>query len=162
MSEARALAAIAELSGEARAALSFLSDATRWQKRLLSLWSEPLQFFVTRAVPRPPSVPRQPWSEQQAEQCEWLRAFGAMADYDALVRFLIDAGVEPVVGRRPWPAADAKRGVVPDYAPLGFGEAAREARAESGGLEGDERGARSSWVWFATTRAGRRHGRRGR
>ena len=34
--------------------------------------------------------------EAAAARCEWLRAFGARADYAALVSFLESAGVQPV------------------------------------------------------------------
>ena len=67
--------------------------------------------------------------EAAAVRCEWLRAFGARADYTALVSFLERAGVQPVPGRAPWAAADAKRGVCPAYAPRGFGDEARARRA---------------------------------
>ena len=63
--EATALASIATLAGDHGASLAFESEATRWQRSLLSLWSPSLGFFVTRAIGRPATAPRQPWAEKQ-------------------------------------------------------------------------------------------------
>ena len=63
--EAMALAAIAELAGDASGAHRFRDEARRWQRALLSLWAPARAFFMTRAVARPASAPRHDWAEQQ-------------------------------------------------------------------------------------------------
>lgn len=70
--EARALATIAARAGDDVGARFFIQEARRWQHALLTLWSAPLHFFVTRAVPRPPTAPRGLWSERQRERAREL------------------------------------------------------------------------------------------
>ena len=52
--EARSLAAISRLLGNASAEAAFARQAARWQQAVESLWSPPLSFFVTRTLPPPP------------------------------------------------------------------------------------------------------------
>ena len=74
--EARALAFIATLARDADGARAFAAAAVRWQRALLSLWSPARGFFVTRAVPRPPSTPVHSWSERQRRHARSLNANG--------------------------------------------------------------------------------------
>ena len=76
-----------------------------------------------------------------ADACAWLRHFDTQKEYDDLVAFLDAVGVAPVEGRAPWAAADVKRGIVPPYAPPGFGEAARAARDHGNSVKASGDGA---------------------
>ena len=66
VAEASALATIASLTNDDPSALRLQREAVRWQGALLSLWSPRRSFFVTRAIPRPESVPAQRWAEKQS------------------------------------------------------------------------------------------------
>lgn len=70
--EAAALAAIAGVAGDFEGTSRYQSDAAQWRSALLALWSSDLDFFVTRAVPRPESVPRRRWTEQQQQAARRL------------------------------------------------------------------------------------------
>jgi len=58
--EAAALAAIARVAGDASKAAHYVREAAKWQSVILSqLWSEDLQFFVTKSAHAPPAL----WKE---------------------------------------------------------------------------------------------------
>ena len=65
--EAHALARIARELGEEPTAAHFTREADRFRAAVLRLWSPELGFFVTRATPRPASVPRARWAERQTQ-----------------------------------------------------------------------------------------------
>jgi len=65
--EAHALALIARELGEESTAAHFTHEAERFRAAVLRLWSPELGFFVTRATPRPASVPRARWAERQTQ-----------------------------------------------------------------------------------------------
>lgn len=55
--EAAALAAIARVAGDASKAAHYVREAAKWQSVILSqLWSEDLQFFVTKSAHAPPAL----------------------------------------------------------------------------------------------------------
>ena len=51
--EALALSRLSRAAGDAPGARGFAAEAARWRRATLSLWSAPLQFFVTRTRPPP-------------------------------------------------------------------------------------------------------------